>query len=84
MTKAEYEAKISSLLNGMKERLKWLRMGTKALFGTLTCDNVCIVVDVSDSMQSKLIDVREKLHMLLKEQASSFFFSCSHREDSAQ
>ena len=64
----EYERKINILIGNLRKRLRWLREGTKALFGELSCDNVCIVVDVSDSMDHKLEEVRKRLQALLREQ----------------
>ena len=66
--KREYERKISICINEYKERLKWLKRGTRTLFGELPVDHVCIVVDVSDSMANKMPDVRENLQALLSEQ----------------
>jgi hypothetical protein len=56
------------VIEAVKARIKWLRSGTKALFGEMKCSTACIVVDVSDSMDTKLEDVRVRLGDLLKEQ----------------
>ena len=66
---AEYDRKLAALTAELQARISWLRTGTKALFGELCCEHVCIVVDVSDSMRSKMTEIREKLHALLRDQA---------------
>ena len=55
-------------LTELRGRLHWLRLGTKALFGHLHCDTVYILIDISDSMQAKMMSMREKLKALLREQ----------------
>jgi hypothetical protein len=72
MVQNEYEKAMASCLHELRDRLHWLRLGTKAIFGQLLCDTVCIVIDISDSMQAKMMSMRDKLKALLKEQVPLF------------
>merc|ERR1712226_153134 len=48
-------------LKNYRKRLDWLQNGSRELFGTIIEDKVCILIDTSSSMGSRLHIVREKL-----------------------
>ncbi len=64
----DYLKQLSSSIEEYQTRYKTLRSGVKAMFGLLDCSGACIVLDVSDSMASKMRDMRDKVHQLLDEQ----------------
>ncbi|KAK4471384.1 hypothetical protein MN116_004817 [Schistosoma mekongi] len=63
-----YSRRIQSRLNAIKHRLNLLRQGSRELFGTITEDNVYILIDTSTSMSSCIKFVKEKLIQLIYEQ----------------
>uniref|UniRef100_A0A3Q0KL76 VWFA domain-containing protein n=1 Tax=Schistosoma mansoni TaxID=6183 RepID=A0A3Q0KL76_SCHMA len=63
-----YSRRMHSRLNAIKHRLDLLRQGSRELFGTITEDNVYILIDTSTSMLSSIKFVKEKLLQLIYEQ----------------
>ncbi|CAH8556129.1 unnamed protein product [Schistosoma haematobium] len=63
-----YSRRMHSRLNAIKHRLDLLRQGSRELFGTITEDNVYILIDTSTSMLSCIKFVKEKLLQLIYEQ----------------
>ncbi|NXP91403.1 VWA3B protein, partial [Passerina amoena] len=46
----------------------WLQQGSRGLFGNVFEDDICILVDTSQSMKNKLPLVKEKIFQLMQEQ----------------
>ncbi|XP_043853027.1 von Willebrand factor A domain-containing protein 3B [Dromiciops gliroides] len=63
-----YEEKMSSALELIEKRIKWLQNGSQGLFGLVLEDYIYILIDTSHSMKGKLPLVKEKIFQLLKEQ----------------
>ncbi|CAH8502485.1 unnamed protein product [Schistosoma turkestanicum] len=63
-----YYRRMQSRLTAIKHRLDLLRQGSRELFGTITEDNVYILIDTSTSMLSCIKFVKEKLLQLIYEQ----------------
>ncbi|XP_026563275.1 von Willebrand factor A domain-containing protein 3B [Pseudonaja textilis] len=64
----EFENKVKNALHQMEERIQDLKKGSRALFGDVTEDHICILIDVSQSMIYKLPVVKEKIYQLIREQ----------------
>ncbi|XP_013919897.1 PREDICTED: von Willebrand factor A domain-containing protein 3B isoform X3 [Thamnophis sirtalis] len=64
----EFENKVKNSLHQMEERIQDLKKGSRALFGDITQDHICILIDVSQSMIYKLPVVKEKIYQLIREQ----------------
>lgn len=47
-------------------RIQDLKKGSRALFGDVTEDHICILIDVSQSMIYKLPVVKEKIYQLIR------------------
>ncbi|CAH8533792.1 unnamed protein product [Heterobilharzia americana] len=63
-----YYQRMQSRLNAIQQRLNMLRKGSRELFGTITEDDVYILIDTSTSMLSCIEFVKEKLLQLLYDQ----------------
>ncbi|XP_069492360.1 von Willebrand factor A domain-containing protein 3B [Ambystoma mexicanum] len=63
-----YEEKMKIALEQIEKRVTWLQHGSRELFGTVVEDQVCIMIDTSQSMKDKLSLVKEKLFQLMQEQ----------------
>jgi von Willebrand factor A domain-containing protein 3 len=61
-----YEQKLLSSLEQYEKRIDWLSRGSRQLFGTVTENNICILIDTSQSMQMSLEYVKKKLQSLLQ------------------
>lgn len=66
-----YEQNISVCLEMYENRIDWLSKGSRELFGTVIENNICILVDTSQSMQLSLDFVKRKLQVLIQEQLKS-------------
>lgn len=64
----EYNDKMEHALKNYRKRLNWLQNGSRELFGTIVEEKVCLLIDTSSSMGSRLHIVREKLLKLFQEQ----------------
>ncbi|CAF4057996.1 unnamed protein product [Adineta steineri] len=67
----DYERRIRSLIEKIKARLKWLKKGSREVFGTVLENNIYVLIDTSQSMQHHLGFVKEKLRLLIKDQLSA-------------
>ncbi|XP_074069830.1 von Willebrand factor A domain-containing protein 3B isoform X1 [Macrotis lagotis] len=63
-----YEEKMHNALELIEKRIKWLQNGSQGLFGLVLEDYIYILIDISQSMESKLSLVKQKIFQLLKEQ----------------
>ncbi|XP_075708714.1 von Willebrand factor A domain-containing protein 3B isoform X2 [Rhinoderma darwinii] len=63
-----YEEKMKTAIDKMDRRVKWLKNGSRELFGSILEDQVYILIDTSHSMKDKLFLVKEKILQLLQEQ----------------
>lgn len=63
-----YEERMRILLEQIEKRIDWLTRGSRELFGTVIENNICILVDTSQSMQVSLEFVKRKLATLMQEQ----------------
>ncbi|GAA53238.1 von Willebrand factor A domain-containing protein 3B [Clonorchis sinensis] len=63
-----YARRVQANLTAIQKRIDWLCRGSRELFGTITEDNVCIVIDTSTSMSPSINFVKQKLLLLLEEQ----------------
>ena len=63
-----YEERMRILLEQIEKRIDWLTRGSRELFGTVIENNICILVDTSQSMQLSLEFVKRKLSTLMQEQ----------------
>ena len=61
-----YEKKINILLDQYEKRIDWLSKGSRELFGTVIENNICILIDTSQSMQLSLDFVKRKLATLIQ------------------
>ncbi|OXB57503.1 hypothetical protein ASZ78_000235 [Callipepla squamata] len=64
----QYEKKMRTALRQVERRIKWLQQGSRGLFGNVFEDDVCILIDTSQSMKDKLPLVKEKIFQLIQEQ----------------
>uniref|UniRef100_A0A8C5SSP5 Uncharacterized protein n=1 Tax=Laticauda laticaudata TaxID=8630 RepID=A0A8C5SSP5_LATLA len=62
----EFENKVKNALHQMEERIQDLKEGSRALFGDVTEDHICILIDVSQSMIYKLPVLKEKIYQLIR------------------
>jgi hypothetical protein len=60
-----YEQKIKIELEKYEKRIDWLSKGSRELFGTVIENNICILIDTSQSMQMSLDFVKRKLAILM-------------------
>ncbi|XP_028938819.2 von Willebrand factor A domain-containing protein 3B isoform X3 [Ornithorhynchus anatinus] len=63
-----YEERMGLALEHIDRRMKWLQRGSRAVFGTVLEDHVCLLIDTSRSMKDKLALVKEKIFQLMQEQ----------------
>lgn len=63
-----YEKRIKIAIEQYEKRLDWLSHGSRELFGTVIENNICFLIDTSQSMETSLEFVKEKLKILLAEQ----------------
>lgn len=61
-----YEQKVNILLSQYEKRIEWLSKGSRELFGTVIENNICILIDTSQSMQIGLDFVKRKLAVLMQ------------------
>ena len=66
-----YEKKVKIELEKYERRIDWLSKGSRELFGTVIENNICILIDTSQSMQVSLDFVKRKLATLMQEQLQS-------------
>ncbi|XP_071286973.1 von Willebrand factor A domain-containing protein 3B isoform X3 [Agelaius tricolor] len=64
----QYEEKMRTALRQVEGRIKWLQQGSRGLFGNVFEDDICILIDTSQSMKNKLPLVKEKIFQLMQEQ----------------
>ncbi|XP_016155190.1 PREDICTED: von Willebrand factor A domain-containing protein 3B isoform X2 [Ficedula albicollis] len=64
----QYEEKMRTALRQVEGRIKWLQQGSRGLFGNMFEDDIYILIDISQSMNSKLPLVKEKIFQLMQEQ----------------
>jgi hypothetical protein len=67
-----YEQKVNILLSQYEKRIEWLSKGSRELFGTVIENNICILIDTSQSMQIGLDFVKRKLAVLMQVKSSLF------------
>jgi len=58
--------KVEAVVSACRQRLAWLKAGSRELFGTLLENKIVIVVDTSVSMAGRLDILKERLQQLLK------------------
>ena len=63
-----YEQRLNAAFALYQKRIDWLSKGSRQLFGHVAENNLCILVDTSESMQPNLEFVKRKLVALLHEQ----------------
>lgn len=68
-----YEKKINILLDQYEKRIDWLSKGSRELFGTVIENNICILIDTSQSMQLSLDFVKRKLATLIQVIFKNFY-----------
>ncbi|KAM8977452.1 von Willebrand factor A domain-containing protein 3B [Pelodytes ibericus] len=66
-----YEEKMTSALELIRRRIKWLQKGSRELFGSILEDQIYILIDTSHSMKDKLFLVKKKIFQLMQEQIKS-------------
>ena len=66
-----YEQRLAAALVLYQKRIDWLSKGSRQLFGHVSENNLCILIDTSESMQPNLEFVKKKLMALLHEQLST-------------
>lgn len=66
-----YNQNITMCLEMYEKRIDWLSKGSRELFGTVIENNICILVDTSQSMHLSLDFVKRKLQVLIQEQLKS-------------
>ncbi|XP_058656332.1 von Willebrand factor A domain-containing protein 3B [Ammospiza caudacuta] len=64
----QYKEKMRTALRQVEGRIKWLQQGSRGLFGNVFEDDICILIDTSQSMKNKLPLVKEKIFQLMQEQ----------------
>ncbi|CAH1777455.1 unnamed protein product [Owenia fusiformis] len=63
-----YEQRMRTTLEAIKQRIDWLHLGSRELFGTVLEDQVYFLIDVSGSMVPSIQFVKDKLFVLMQEQ----------------
>ena len=61
-----YREKVEQMLSACRDRLGWLKQGSRELFGTLLEDQLVVVIDTSASMKDRLELVKTKIHQLIE------------------
>lgn len=61
-----YQEKVVRMLNDCRDRLCWLKQGSRELFGTLLEERMVIVIDTSSSMKDRLDLVKRKIQELIR------------------
>ena len=61
-----YRDKMEKVLNNCRDRLSWLKEGSRELFGTLLEERLVVVVDTSSSMKDRLELVKCKTQQLIQ------------------
>ena len=64
----DYCSKIEGVVSECRQRLDWLKRGSRQLFGTLLEKKIAVIIDTSSSMRDHLDLVRSKFRELLQEQ----------------
>ncbi|UJR23110.1 hypothetical protein I4U23_026131 [Adineta vaga] len=64
----DYERRLRALMEKIKARLKWLKKGSRELFGSVLENNIYVLIDTSKSMQHHLGYVKDKLRLLINDQ----------------
>ena len=57
---------VKGVVGACRQRLSWLKKGSRELFGTLLESKIVIVVDTSVSMGKRLSMLKEKLQQLIQ------------------
>jgi hypothetical protein len=65
-----YTSKVNGVIKKCEERYKWLKKGSRELFGTILENNVVVIIDTSSSVEKRLKLIKRKLYQLLVEQLS--------------
>ena len=60
-----YQEKMERLLNDCRNRLCWLKQGSRELFGTLLEDRLVVVIDTSSSVKDRLDLIKRKIQELI-------------------
>ena len=66
----DFKQQLERAIEKYRQRISWLRQGSRELFGTLLEDSVVMVLDTSASMKLHLPLVKHKFHQLVREQLS--------------
>eukprot|EP01137_Pigoraptor_chileana_P007364 Opistho-2@52848 len=66
-----HEKTLKKVLKECKERVKWLRQGSRELFGNITEKRPVFCVDISEAMVYRMDYVRDQLRNLLQEQVKN-------------
>lgn len=61
-----YQEKVEKVLSECRNRLSWLKKGSRELFGTLLEDQLVVVIDTSASMKDRLELVKTKIQQLIE------------------
>ena len=61
-----YWEKVEKMLSECRDRLGWLKQGSRELFGTLLEDRLVVVIDTSASMKDRLELVKTKIQQLIE------------------
>lgn len=61
-----YREKVEKVLSECRDRLSWLKKGSRELFGTLLEDRLVVVIDTSASMKDRLELVKTKIQQLIE------------------
>lgn len=65
-----YQERLEKVLIECRDRLDWLKQGSRELFGTLLEDRLVVVIDTSASMKDRLELVKTKLQQLIEVRSS--------------
>ena len=60
--------------------MDWLSKGSRELFGTVIENNICILIDTSQSMHLSLDFVKRKLKSLIQVSIKYFFWQFSFKK----
>ena len=61
-----YQEKVENVLCECRDRLSWLKQGSRELFGTLLEERLVVVIDTSASMKDRLELVKAKIQQLIE------------------
>ena len=60
-----YQDKVTKVLSKCRDRLAWLKQGSRELFGTLLEERLVVAIDTSSSMKDRLDLVKAKIQQLI-------------------